>query len=141
MIILQNIFLLSAYEISAAKFFQTLRQQKVDLVLDVRRGNTSQLCGFTKEKDLAFFVPQLTGAQYVHDLTFAPDKELLDLYTKHHMPWETYAREYRKILAKRQGIAHFKEQYSGYQSVCLLGTATKKRRSHNEVLQAILMES
>jgi hypothetical protein len=58
----QKIFLLSAYETSAADFFQTLVRNKADLMLDVRQGNTSQLCGFTKKKDLAFFVPQLTGA-------------------------------------------------------------------------------
>ncbi len=137
----QKIFLLSAYETSAADFFQTLVRNKADLMLDVRQGNTSQLCGFTKKKDLAFFVPQLTGADYIHDVVFAPDRELLDLYTKYHMPWEDYAREYEKIIRKRDGVAHFKERYGKYHSVCLLGTATRKRRSHNEVLRDLLLNS
>lgn len=51
---MQHIFLLSAYEITAAAFFQKLKQERTDLVLDIRLNNTSQLCGFTKEKDLSF---------------------------------------------------------------------------------------
>ncbi|MCR5757281.1 MAG: DUF488 domain-containing protein [Selenomonas sp.] len=136
---MQKIFLLSAYEISAADFFQKLQREQTDLLLDVRLGNTSQLCGFTKRRDLAFFVPQLTGAEYIHDLDFAPDKKLLDLYTKHHMPWEDYAREYQKLIHQRNSIARFHERYGDYPTVCLLGTGTKKRRSHNEVLKKLLL--
>lgn len=135
---MQHIFLLSAYEITASAFFQKLKQERTDLVLDIRLNNTSQLCGFTKEKDLSFFVSQLTGAAYIHDLDFAPTKQLLDGYIKEHLPWNEYATAYLKLLNQRHGERLWEERYKKYGSVCLLGTETKKRRSHNEVLLDVL---
>ena len=115
-----------------------MREEETDLVLDVRFSNSSQLCGFTKEKDLEFFVPQLTGAAYIHDLNFAPTKGLLDLYTKKHIGWDEYREEYAELLRRRGAMDLYGRRYSGCGSVCLLGTKTKKRRSHNEELYALL---
>ena len=61
-----NVFTLSACETEARKFFETLIGEKTDLVLDVRRRNTNQLCGFTKQKDLEYFVEKMVGASYMH---------------------------------------------------------------------------
>lgn len=47
---MKNLYVLSAYETSAEKFFESLKQFKVDLVLDIRQKNDSQLCGFTKKE-------------------------------------------------------------------------------------------
>lgn len=135
---MQNIFLLSAYEIKAKDFFEKLLFEKADLVLDVRLRNTNQLCGFTKENDLSFFIPQLTGAVYIHDLEFAPTKELLNMYMKRNITWEQYAEQYEKLMAERDVAARYRNKYGKYHSVCLLGTGTKKRRSHNEALVKIL---
>ena len=135
---MQRLYTLSAYETTAAAFFSRLAAEKTDLVLDVRLRNTSQLCGFTKEKDLAFFVPQLTGARYVHDLLFAPEPGLLDLYTKQHIGWEVYGEEYRRLLEQRKAVEQYGQRYAKFSSVCLLGTQTLKRRSHTQVLYALL---
>lgn len=133
-----KIFILSAYETSAQDFFSTLLKQKTDLVLDVRLKNSNQLCGFTKSKDLAYLVPQITGARYIHDLRLAPEEKLLDRYLQHWYSWEAYAKEYKTLLQARKIHSVFQETYGTYNSICLLGTATKKRRSHSEVLAAYL---
>ena len=135
---MQHIFLLSAYETSAMEFFNRLEAEKTDLVLDVRLNNSSQLCGFTKEKDLSFLVPRLTGAVYIHDLDLAPTKGLLDLYTHKKIGWDDYEAEYLHLLNERGGEALYHEHYDPYQSVCLLGTKTRKRRSHNEALFEVI---
>ena len=67
-----DIHTISAYETTAAKFFGCLEEWKIDLARDVRLKNTNQLAGFTKRDDLAYFVKRLTGAEYKHDLLFAP---------------------------------------------------------------------
>lgn len=133
-----NIFTLSAYETSAEDFFGALRAQKCDLVLDVRLKNTSQLCGFTKKKDLTYLVPQITGACYIHDEGFAPTDDLLDRYLKKHIDWDAYSAEYLKLIEARGGRQRFESLYGAYRSICLLGTATKKRRSHAEALAGLL---
>ena len=131
---MQKIYRLSAYETTAAEFFQRVAAEETDLVLDVRLNNSSQLCGFTKKKDLEFFVPKLSGAKYVHDLLFTPDKGLLELYTKKRIGWEEYSDAYDLLLDKRKAMAIYAKKYKDFGCVCLLGTQTKKRRSHNEIL-------
>ena len=131
---MQKIYRLSAYETTAAEFFQRVAAEETDLVLDVRLNNSSQLCGFTKKKGLEFFVPKLSGAKYVHDLLFAPDKGLLELYTKKRIGWEEYSDAYDLLLDKRKAMAIYAKKYKDFACVCLLGTQTKKRRSHNEIL-------
>mgnify|MGYP003588213928 CR=1 FL=1 len=135
---MQTIYTLSAYETTAAAFFQRLREMHTDLVLDIRLNNQSQLCGFTKEKDLAFFVPQLTGAKYQHDLTLAPTKELLDMYTKKIIGWDAYRDEYLTLLEARHGKAHYPQQNPPFSRRRPLRTPTKKRRSHSEALYQVL---
>ncbi|MCI6067396.1 MAG: DUF488 domain-containing protein [Galactobacillus timonensis] len=129
-----NLFTLSAYETTAEQFFETLKKQNADLVLDVRLRNTNQLCGFTKEKDLAYFVHNIVGAQYVHDLRFAPDSDLLDAYTKHVVDWNGYRQAYLSEMEERNARRIFTEDYRRYASICILGTATVHRRSHSEAL-------
>jgi uncharacterized protein YeaO (DUF488 family) len=131
-------YTLSAYETTARDFFGFLTEHKIDLVLDVRLKNANQLCGFTKKKDLEYLVPALTHAAYVHDLRFAPEPELLEKYLNHWINWEQYKKEYRLQMEKNKAAAVFKKEYGMYAAVCILGTATKKRRSHSEVLEELL---
>ena len=137
---MQTIFTLSAYETSAEEFFEELRRKDASLVLDVRLKNSNQLCGFTKRKDLEYLVPRLTGAKYVHDLRFAPTPELLEGYLSRWIGWEEYAEAYRALLEGRGALSAFRADYGASPVVCLLGTATKKRRSHSEALQSMLTE-
>lgn len=127
---------ISAYQTSAEDFFTTLQTWQVDLVLDVRLHNTTQLDGFTKEKDLAYFVQQIDHATYVHDVEFAPkDQDLYD-YLHHKMSWEGFSAAYERDLRERNAVADFFIKYGKYKSIAIVGTATKKRRSHSEILLA-----
>jgi len=131
---MQNIFALSAYETSAEQFFQKLKEEKADLVLDVRLKNSNQLCGFTKAKDLAYLIPAVTGAAYVHDLRFAPSAALLESYLKHQIGWEMYRASYLSEMKRHRAMDAFRVSYDSYQSICILGTSTRKRRSHSDAL-------
>lgn len=133
-----TLFEISAYETSASDFFGKILQNHADLVLDVRLKNESQLCGFTKKKDLAYFVPAICGAAYIHDRFFTPEPELLDLYLHGWIHWEDYAQRYRASMEAQNASAYFKEHYGRYCRVCLIGTTTRKRRSHSEVLMELL---
>lgn len=86
-----DIHTISAYETTASKFFGCLEEWKIDLALDVRLKNTNQLAGFTKRDDLAYFVKRLTGAEYKHDLLFAPAPTLFERYIHGNIDWDAYA--------------------------------------------------
>ena len=133
-----DLFEISAYQTSASEFFDKILQNHADLVLDVRLKNESQLCGFTKGKDLAYLIPKICRANYIHDRFFTPEPELLDRYLHHWIRWDQYAREYRSCMESKNAAGYFQEHYGSYSGICLIGTATAKRRSHTEVLCELL---
>ena len=51
---------------SANHFFDLLRGSGVNRILDVRINNGSQLAGFAKKDDLAYFLEKICGMDYVH---------------------------------------------------------------------------
>ena len=136
-----DIHTISAYETTSSKFFGCLEEWKIDLALDVRLKNTNQLAGFTKRDDLAYFVKRLTGAEYKHDLLFAPAPTLFERYIHGNIDWDAYASAYRDDLRERNAIEQFFDRYGDKRSVALVGTATRARRSHAEVLKEMLEEA
>ena len=133
-----DIHTISAYETTAEKFFGALESWDVDLLLDTRLKNTNQLAGFTKKNDLAYFVPKLLHADYVHDKLFAPAPTMLERYLHGNIGWEAYAEAYREDMREREAVPRFFESYGEFDSVALVGTATRARRSHVEVLKSML---
>ena len=87
---------------SAEGFFRALREAGIKTLVDVRLNNTSQLAGFAKKDDLAFFLRELCAADYRHEVSLAPDRELLEDYTKKRIGWEEYERRFLSLLAERR---------------------------------------
>ncbi len=129
---------ISAYETSAEAFFGRLEEWDTDLVLDTRLKNTNQLAGFTKRDDLAFFANRIAHARYEHDTLFAPAPTMLERYLHGNIGWDAYADAYREDMRERDAVSLFFERYGDSASVALVGTATRARRSHVEVLKNML---
>lgn len=87
---------------SAESFFGRLAAHGVRSVVDVRLKPDSQLSGFAKKKDLDFFLKELIGSAYKHELVLAPSKDILDAYKQREMPWQEYASRYIKLIRERQ---------------------------------------
>lgn len=85
---------------SAEQFFTLLKRAGIRILLDIRLNNVSQLAGFTKGKDLAYFVREILGGEYVHLTLLAPTKELLKKYQKDN-DWEGYERDFLNLLESR----------------------------------------
>jgi uncharacterized protein (DUF488 family) len=86
----------------AADFFGALRRAGIEQLVDVRLHNTSQLAGFTKRDDLAFFLDAISGASYLHEPLLAPTQEMLDRYRKHGGSWSEYERAFLGLLTERR---------------------------------------
>ena len=136
-----KINVLSAYQTTAEDFFTKIIDWKADLVLDVRLKNTNQLAGFTKQEDLEYFAHVIAHADYAHDVEYSPSKTLLDAYLDEGMPYEEYFQKYKEELEERHAIPEFFEKYGTYDSIAIVGTATKKRHSHAEELKILLEQS
>lgn len=87
---------------SAEQFFGILRQSGAKRVVDVRLNNVSQLAGFTKKKDLEYFLKALCGMEYLHVPELAPTQDMLDAYKKQKGDWAVYERRFLDLMRKRQ---------------------------------------
>ena len=87
---------------AAESFFGALRHAGVKRLVDVRLNNTSQLAGFAKREDLAFFLKELCGAEYLHEPLLAPTQEILDAFKKRKGSWAEYERSFTSLLSDRK---------------------------------------
>ena len=86
---------------TAAEFFEPLKKHGIDRLVDVRINNTSQLAGFTKRDDLAYFLRELVSAEYVHEPLLAPTKELLKEYRDGVLTWAGYENAFLELMSDR----------------------------------------
>jgi len=109
---------------SAREFFGTLKKHGIERLLDVRLNNTSQLAGFTKQADLAYFLMEICGAAYEHEPLLAPSEELFNAYRKEKGSWDALAKGYLKLLNARKVESVLKEESFKKKTVLLCSEAT-----------------
>ena len=86
----------------AHRFFDLLRESGAKRVVDVRLNNVSQLAGFAKQDDLAWFLQEICGMEYLHALELAPTKDMLDDYKKRRSDWSTYETRFLELMKQRR---------------------------------------
>ena len=87
---------------SASEFFGALKAHHIERLLDVRLNNTSQLAGFAKQADLAYFLQEICNAAYDHEPLLAPTQELLDAFKKHKGSWDVYEESFLSLMKERK---------------------------------------
>lgn len=85
----------------AEPFFGLLEHNGVARILDVRLNNRSQLAGFTRAPDFAFFLQRVAGIDYIHIPELAPTRALLDDYRHGRLSWRDYEARYTALLVER----------------------------------------
>lgn len=53
---------------TAKEFFEHISKNKIELLIDIRLNNHSQLAGFTKGRDLGYFFDAICKCKYKHEL-------------------------------------------------------------------------
>ena len=86
----------------ARRFFGLLQESGVRRVVDVRLNNGSQLAGFAKRDDLAWFLLEICGIEYVHLPSFAPTPALLSDYRKKRIDWDGYEVRFLELMTERK---------------------------------------
>ena len=87
---------------SAQRFFELLRESGTRRIVDVRLRNNSQLAGFAKKDDLAWFARELCDVEYVHVPHLAPTKELLIEYRQGRISWDAYEERFVGLMKARR---------------------------------------
>jgi uncharacterized protein (DUF488 family) len=86
---------------SARRFFELLRSSGARRIVDVRLNNISQLAGYAKKDDLAYFAKEVCGMDYLHLPALAPTQEMLDRYKKDGGDWQDYERQFLDLMRQR----------------------------------------
>jgi len=87
---------------TAGQFFDILKSHGIRRLLDVRLNNVSQLAGFSKRDDLAYFLREIGGAESRQEPMLAPTQELLDEYKKQKRDWSNYEQKFNALMAERE---------------------------------------
>ena len=121
---------------SAEKFFTLLQTSGVKKIIDTRVSNASQLAGFAKGADLAYFARQIGGMEYEHRLELAPTKELLDGYRNKKVTWAEYEPIYLELLRTRQIEQNI--DFAALDGACLLCSEDTPDKCHRRLLAEYL---
>jgi uncharacterized protein (DUF488 family) len=124
---------------TAEHFFQRLISAKVRKVVDVRLHNSSQLAGFAKADDLAWFLRRLGDIDYVHEALLTPTEPMLKAYRKERGAWEDYARQFRALMRERRIERHFSPE--ALAGSCLLCSEPTPHHCHRRLVCEYLNET
>src|SRR5580700_2991647 len=112
---------------TAEQFFTAIKEAGIRLLLDVRLNNVSQLAGFAKRSDLAFFLRQICGADYLHEPMLAPTQKMLDAYRRKAVSWHEYEMQFLALMAERQVDRHLDRALFERPAVLLCSEPTAER--------------
>ena len=124
---------------SAEQFFALLQNAEVRLLIDTRLNNVSQLAGFTKRRDLEYFLRVIGDIAYVHDTELAPTDDILDGYKKKRMQWDEYAKRFNELLERRAPAAHRKP--ADFDRACLLCSEPTPEHCHRRLVGEYLQRA
>ena len=123
---------------SARRFFEMLRNSGAKRVVDVRLNNISQLAGFAKKDDLAYFLKEICGMEYVHLLELAPTQEILDEYKKQRGDWKTYETQFLALMKQRRIEETLPRE--AIADGCLLCSEDKPHQCHRRLVAEYLKQ-
>lgn len=127
------VFTIGFTEKSASKFFGLLKSSGSKKLIDVRLNAKSQLAGFAKQADLAFFLKEICGIEYFHAANLAPTKTILDAYKRDkEMSWTHYAYEFNNLMAQRRIETSYRP--SDLADACLLCSENAPHHCHRRLV-------
>ena len=121
---------------TAQEFFTLLQKNEVRRVIDIRLNNVSQLAGYTKKADLAYFLRAIADIDYIHLPEFAPTKQLLEGYKGKKVSWLEYEMEYARILEERASLHQLDNNL--FDGACLLCSEPTSKQCHRRLLAEYL---
>ena len=124
---------------SAEEFFGLLSEAGIERLVDVRLRTDSQLAGFTKRRDLSFFLKAIADMSYEHELMLAPTDEMLDAYRKKEIDWEEYATGFSALIAERDVSTKLERSDFDVQTV-LLCSEPEPEECHRRIAAEYLAE-
>jgi uncharacterized protein (DUF488 family) len=109
---------------SANTFFELIKKNGIQQLIDIRLNNKSQLAGFAKRDDLQYFLKVICNAKYIHEPLLAPSQEILDIYKKKKGTWRDYEINFLRLIEDRKIEEKIKKQIFEIPTVLLCSEPT-----------------
>ena len=123
---------------SAEQFFGALTSAGVGRLLDIRLNNVSQLAGFSKKKDLEYFLRVIGGIDYAHNLDLAPTQDILKAYQNKQIDWSTYESKFVELLHQREPESKLSREELDL--ACLLCSENEPEHCHRRLVAEYLRQ-
>lgn len=127
-----DVFTIGFTKSNAERFFERLLKAGVRKIVDVRLHNTSQLAGFAKAEDLAYFLKKIGSIQYVHQPLLAPTDNILKAYKKDKGDWGVYQGRFLDLMAERKIEQRLKPDM--FEAACLLCSEATPHQCHRRLV-------
>lgn len=130
---------------NADEFFEKLKANKIDCLVDIRLNPNGQLSRFAFEKDLPYFLDKLVdGCKYAHRIDLAPKKELLmevrDKKNPMSKNYKLFEEAFNKQLERESHIDDFVKQFGKYEHVVLLCSEPTPEKCHRRLVSEMLLK-
>ena len=120
---------------SAETFFERIREERVDLLVDIRLWNSTPDAGFAKSDDLAYFLREIAGCGYAYEPTFSPTEDLLSGTIAGRYTWDDYQVTYSGLMESRDMAGYFFRRYDAVgKNICLLCAELTAVQCHRRLL-------
>ena len=127
---------------SALQFFEGIKYRGIQMLVDVRLKNTSQLMRFSHGQDIEYLLQKLCNCEYEHCVNYAPTKEILTDWKKKRITWPEYIERYCALMAERKSVHDFMTRYYGlYEAVCLLCSEPTPEHCHRRIFPEMIQEA
>lgn len=126
---------------TAEQFFGLIKANHIELLVDIRLNNKSQLAGFSKGDDLRFFLNEICSCKYVHCVEYAPTKDILDRYKTGKIDWNQYVLEYVPLMESRKAAEKFLSDFSYIKNICLLCSEPTPEKCHRRLFAEMIKKA
>ncbi len=124
----------------AEDFFEILKSNNIEKIIDIRLNNTSQLAGFSKYPDIEFFLNEILNVKYSHDSFLSPLESTLKKYKKKQISWDSYVQEFNDTMEERKINEYILNKYSSDDNICLLCSEASPVNCHRSIVSKIFRE-
>ena len=119
---------------SAQQFFELLRQNGIQRLVDIRISPQGQLSGFAKQEDLPYFLDNLAGhCEYLYLPLLAPTKEMMRTY-REGGNWAGYEARFQALMDERNIPAALDRSTFEAAVCCLLCSEPTAEHCHRRLV-------